>query len=226
MGINLNPLPLNPHLGDLLNEWKRKLMIDFNCHAIGSIVSFNSEQQTAKVAINYCKTAFQITPGTNVPSVLPDIKYPQLNVPVVILSGGTASLTFPIAAGDQCLVLFNDRDTDNWFKGQTSGPVNSTRLHALADGIAIVGLRQFTKPISTYSSTHAVLQNGSTQVGVGPSTINIANAGASLGGILGSFFNTVGAITPPIDLPTALTALTTIISAAETAYKATQGLLE
>ena len=65
-----------------------------------------------------------------------------------VLFGGKAFIGMPIAAGDPCIVLFNDRDLDIWFKNGTTGAApNSLRMHSAADGIAIVGIRPVTNPV-------------------------------------------------------------------------------
>jgi hypothetical protein len=124
-------------------------------------------------------------------------------------------LTFPIAAGDDCLLLFNDRDIGNWFQGNPPMPVPSLRLHSFADAIAIVGLRPVTASIPGYDTANAVLQNGSTKVSVGESLITIANSMTTLNTLLQSLLTTLEGLTTtncvvgnPVALaPTVITAL-------------------
>jgi hypothetical protein len=47
----------------------------------------------------------------------------------------------PIQSGDTCLVLFCDRDLDNWFESGQITTLNSNRVHDLSDGVALVGIR-------------------------------------------------------------------------------------
>ena len=72
---------------------------------VGQIVSFNPTTQTASVQIMVKAR------------ILDQIRsYPVLtDCPVFSVSGGAGCLTMPVAAGDPCLVLFNDRDMDGWF---------------------------------------------------------------------------------------------------------------
>lgn len=201
MGIPQNKSIAEPNLRDVLNLHTKEVMLALNCHAVGTIQSFDSSLQTAIISINYQKTVF----NQNEDAIL--MPYPLLlDCPIIVLGGGNASLTFPISQGDECLVLFNDRDIDNWFSGSsTSGPATN-RLHSISDAVAIVGLHSLNHSIEGYDMTRAVLQNGSTLVGVGAALVKIANAETSLGVILQN-------------LMTALTAFNTALSSAATAFE-------
>lgn len=67
------------------------------------------------------------------------------NVPVIFPRAGGASLTFPVAEGDTCLLVFIERSIDLW---KTSGgqvnPDDSRKLD-LSDGVAIMGLSPFSE---------------------------------------------------------------------------------
>jgi hypothetical protein len=170
------PTNFTPQLRDLLNLFKREIFLDFNCHAIAAVESFDSATQRIKAKMLYCKTV--IKDGLEIP-----IEYPLLvDIPMIILGGGNGRLTFPIAKGDQCLILFNDRDIDNWMAGAKSGHVASTRLHSFSDGIALIG---FFK-VASYDTTRVKLANGSTYVGISSSKVKVANSSDSLGVVLKS----------------------------------------
>ncbi len=111
-----------------------------NCHQLGSIVSYDSSNQTCEIELG----VLRLLPNGS------EIKYPLLlDVPVIILSGGGASLTFPIEAGDKCLVLFNDRDIDIFLEEDRVALPNSPRAHDYSDGIALVGLRSVSEREAT-----------------------------------------------------------------------------
>jgi hypothetical protein len=77
------------------------------------------------------------------------IDFPLLtDVPVFILSGGNTHVSMPIVAGDFCIVLFNDRDIDTWWLSGKKDVPNSNRAHAIADGIALIGIRPQSSLIS------------------------------------------------------------------------------
>lgn len=222
---NNNPAA-NPSLRDVLLQLKQEIMTDFFCHGIATIQSFDADAQTVQATMNYKRTYYQQDPqtGNRIP-VLQD--YPLIiDCPAVVLGGGTTSLTFPIAQGDECLILFNDRDIDNWFEGSTSSGVKTPRLHSFADAIALVGLRNSQRVLTGYDTARAVLQNGTTGVGVGASKIKLYNAITTLNTQLQNLCTQIQAITVTCASPGSPSSVP--INAAAIASIATQiaGLLE
>jgi hypothetical protein len=67
----------------------------------------------------------------------------------------------PIAAGDQCLVLFSDRNIDSWFKtGGEAAPFDA-RCHDISDGIALVGVNALPSTMQAYDdNVNIVVPNG------------------------------------------------------------------
>lgn len=123
---------LIPDLAELFSRRIEEGIADVNCVAIGTIRKFNAAKQTAEIDIAY-KGIFNGSLVT----------YPTLvDCPVFFLTGGIGAITLPVAPGDTCLVLFNDRSIDSWFVGGGTGTApDSERMHDLADGIALVGIR-------------------------------------------------------------------------------------
>lgn len=173
-----------PTLADLLKIAKKDIMMTLNCHHIGIIQAFDPDTQQAQVSIAYKKTYFNTNPqtGTIVPQL---VAYPLLaDVQVIILGGGTSALTFPVQKGDECLVIFNDRDIDNWYGSGQIGPVATPRLHALTDAFALVGIRSKGNALTSYDPTRVVLRNETTGVGVSPDLVKIYNATTTLGALM------------------------------------------
>jgi hypothetical protein len=140
----------NPTLRDVLNLLKEEIFLQLNCHQVGEIVSFNPSLQTAEI---------QVKMKRPLNGELKD--YPLLiDCPVVVLSGGAGRLTLPISAGDGCLVLFNDKDIDNWWAYGVSKEPNSVRKHAFTDAMAIVGLYNKSNAISDYLPDGTQLKYG------------------------------------------------------------------
>ena len=146
-----------PNLRMLLDQYKQEVGYGLNCHEVGTIVSFDATKQTASVQI----AVLRLLPGGET------TPYPILtNCPVFVLSGGAAALTMPIAAGDTCLVLFNDRDLDIWATTGNTAVPNSGRFHDLSDGLVLVGFRHALNPVAGYLTTEAALVNAGSKVSV------------------------------------------------------------
>ena len=76
-----------------------------------------------------------------------------VDVPVVFPRGGGCTITFPVKAGDECLVIFSDRCIDFWWQsGGVQEPVDP-RQHDLSDAFALVGPMSQPNVISNISTT-------------------------------------------------------------------------
>lgn len=154
--------PIPPDLRTLLDNLKADIFYNLNCHQVGVIESFDSTKQTASIRLSTLRVV-----GNE------EIPYPLLtDCPVVFPSGGGAYMTFPVTKGDSCLVLFSDRDIDNWFTTGNVVAPNSSRAHSLSDGIALVGIRNLVnpKPYPTVLSPNEVaIWNGGSVFVIGPS---------------------------------------------------------
>lgn len=185
--IALNSVPNEPTLSDLLNLVKKEIFLDLNCHHVGTIQSFNATNQTVYATVNYTKTFFQLNTATGLYQPI-QVNYPTLvNCPLIMLGGGNAHMTFPITKGDECLLLFNDRDIDNWFTSGSSTQANATsRLHAFTDAFALVGVKSTPNILSAYDTTRAIISDGTISVGINPSThkATIKSATTSLNTVL------------------------------------------
>lgn len=92
-----------------------------------------------------------------------------LDCPVLWQGGGGVTLTFPIVAGDECLVVFASRCIDAWWdQGGVQDPAE-VRMHNLSDGFALVGVRSLPRAFEV-SSSEAVLRSddGETFVKLNP----------------------------------------------------------
>lgn len=92
--------------------------------------------------------------GINQSTTLPLL----VDVPVVFPRGGGCTLTFPVKAGDECLVVFADRCIDFWWQnGGVQEPVDD-RMHDLSDAFCIVGPQSQAQKISGISTSAAQLR--------------------------------------------------------------------
>lgn len=96
--------------------------------------------------------------GNQTQVALPEL----LDVPIVFPKGGGFLITFPLAVGDEVLVVFSSRCIDAWWQqGNVQGPME-TRMHDLSDGFAIPGPYSVPKiPSGTVSTTNLQIRNSS-----------------------------------------------------------------
>lgn len=206
MSTPLNRVANDPSLADLLELLKKDIFLNLNCHAIATIQSFDSSTQLVSATINYKKTFLKADALGMYSSVLVD--YPILiDCPIIMMQGGNGVLTFPIATGDTCLILFNDRDIDNWLHSGQVGPVGTQRFHSFSDGIALVGLRPTSNPVLNYDSSRVVLKNGTATLALGLTKIELSNATSNLNTLLQEL------MTELENLTTAIAAITVICAA-------------
>jgi hypothetical protein len=107
-----------------------------------------------------------------------------LDCPILWQGGGGVTMTFPIKAGNECLVIFSSRCIDAWWQqgfiaGQAGVPVDGKqamdppdlRMHNLSDGFALVGVRSLPRSY-TPDNANASLQsdNGNYYIKLNPTT--------------------------------------------------------
>ncbi|MEI2267161.1 Gp138 family membrane-puncturing spike protein [Erwinia sp. CGal63] len=113
----------------------------------GIIQSFDPEAVTCVVQ-PAIKGSVLDTHGQPVSLALPLL----VDVPVVFPRGGGCTITFPVRAGDECLVIFSDRCIDFWWQsGGVQEPVDP-RQHDLSDGFALVGPQSQKEKIGAIST--------------------------------------------------------------------------
>lgn len=160
----------SPTLASLLELFKDNLMMQLNCHQVGEIVSFDASTQTAEVKIKMLKMRN---------GVLED--YPILvDCPCIVLGGGEGRITFPIQAGDSCIVMFNDRDIDNWYAGGQTMLPRTERKHSFSDAIALVGLRNLQNKITDYLTTGTELKYGSASIKLENNKVTVTDGKANV----------------------------------------------
>jgi hypothetical protein len=133
-------------LDDILDPFADYIRSTFNCHRVGIIQSFNATTQRAVVQLVDVlrKNTYQgqqlITPA------------PLVDVPVFIPYGSNGGVNLMIKSGLECLVIFNDRDLQNW---KQTGGINTPatyRMHDITDGVCLIGIKSNPKAISEYDN--------------------------------------------------------------------------
>lgn len=174
---------VEPHLKDLLDVFKKDILLTMNCHHVGIIQSFDKEKQTARVKIAYGK---KVRERNNAGVYIDKIKdYPLLlDCPVFFLRGGNMGVKISPKKNDSCLILFNDRDIDNWFEGATSGEVNTSRLHSMSDALCLVGFSSNLTKLSDIQENILELFNKQVILQLTEEKVKLANSVESLNDII------------------------------------------
>lgn len=132
---------------------------------------------------------------------------PLLNaVPVIFPFASGASITFPVNAGDTCLVICCERSITNWLEsGNQTAPQDPRRLD-LSDGVAIMGLLPFTETspatnnedfLITYKGSSITIKangdielNTSNKVAIGNQTVELLDVLSQTLGLLATSVTT------------------------------------
>ena len=145
--------------------------LDLHTSMPGIVLSFDGSKQTAVVRPAVQK--FFRGQGF--------VEIKQLvDVPVQFPRGGGFVLTFPVAAGDECLLVFSERAIDHWFETGKVAPPSDTRTHSLSDGFAIVGVSSLPRVVSGFNASSVELRSldGASKVQIdGGGSISIQASG-------------------------------------------------
>ena len=141
----------------------------FNCVKIGKIENVDTTNQTVDVQILHKRV--------NMKFKTRELKdYALLKqVPFVVIGGGQSNLTFPIAKGDNCLLLFCDYEIDRWWDTGQSLPSNFERKHDISDAFAIVGIHSMVDLLQGYSRYVQLKYSDNSKIVVG-NEITLNNA--------------------------------------------------
>ncbi|AFC22583.1 putative baseplate protein [Bdellovibrio phage phi1422] len=196
-GTPFTNIKLDPNLRDVLDDLRKDIFLNLNCHSIGKIQKVNANNQTVEIKIVYKKTNIVRSRDGDYKQKLEE--YPVLlDIPFVNLRGGKAGLSMPIKAGDECLVLYCDRTIDDWFANGIVGALSSNRMHSMSDAIALVGVNSMQNLVEGYDQNRAVLYNDKAKVAVGPVKIEISNDAQNLANILQNLIGKLNELTTQI----------------------------
>lgn len=98
-----------------------------------------------------------------------------LDVPVSFPTGGGFTLTFPIAKGDEGLLVFGSRCIDAWWQNGGVQPQAEVRFHDLSDGNFIPGIRSVPRVLANLAADATELRSddGTIKVSVKADQVNV-----------------------------------------------------
>lgn len=145
---------------DSLVEAIRAGIVEVHTALPGEIVNFDATTQTASVQLCIQR---EVVDSTDTITQLDE-------VPVMIQCGGGFSVTFPLTAGDPCLILFIERGLDNWYLDGGCQAPETRRHHHYSDAICLPGLRPAPSALANYDATNLTIRtdDGQTQLCITP----------------------------------------------------------
>lgn len=144
------------NLASLIKQGVKNYSKEIHTAMPGIIESFNPELQTASVQ-PAIKRMFKTDDG-EVELISPENLPLCINVPVIFPRGGGFSLTMPVKAGDECLLIFCERSIDLWHeRGSVQEPL-ARRFHSFSDAVAYVGLSSKVNKIPDYDPENTVIK--------------------------------------------------------------------
>jgi hypothetical protein len=153
-----------------LNELLWQRLADLRVAIPAVVVSFDNAKQTAKVQIAIRESA--LINGVPIPV---DI-HPLEDVIVVMPRGGGFSITMPLQAGDEGLLVFADMCIDQWYQAVgTANKQAERRRHDLSDGFFVPGGWSQPRVLPNYSASTLQIRSddGVTHVQVGAGQITM-----------------------------------------------------
>ena len=130
----------------------------------GYIVSFNPTTQSAQVQVSIRRVYVNNRSGEDVQTA---VQVPALiHVPVIFLRGGGWCITFPVKAGDECIVHFSERAIDTWRKNGGVQDPKDWRMHDYSDAICQVGLSSEANIITDFDNANMQIRNEEGDVSV------------------------------------------------------------
>lgn len=128
-----------PDISEVVKYNGLRMASDLNCMRIATVEEVHYEDLTVSVKLLNKRTLGQNADGT------PNVRdYALIRAKICYCS---PFITFPINVGDDCVLLFSDREIESWFINGDAQPVNHQRMHDLTDAFAIFGIRSLPKMI-------------------------------------------------------------------------------
>ena len=134
-----NSITGNPNIIQIMEGIVQRTGYELNCMRIGIVQAFYPDDLTADILIANKKTIGLNPDGTQ------NVKdFPLIRAKVAYCS---PFITFPINVGDECILLFSDREIESWFINGEVNPEGYSRIHAFTDAVAIFGIRSLPKMV-------------------------------------------------------------------------------
>lgn len=134
-----NQMASTPDLGQIIKSAGLSTASELNCMRIGIVQEFYPDDLTVQVQIAAKK---QI--GLNMDGTQRVRDYAPIYAKVCYCN---PFITYDIRQGDECVLLFADREIESWFINGDINPDTHTRMHDLTDAVALFGIRSIPNMI-------------------------------------------------------------------------------
>ena len=148
---------------DVIKKWIAESADNIRASMPACVVSYDAATNRASVK----------PIGTYTTPDYQELEYPVIhNVPMQFPCGvgGTAGVTFPVKAGDGCIVIFADREIEQFLNG---GFCDDMRSHSMNDAYAIPGLYSHAVPTQRENANDVCLFNEGSLVVLNGDTLKI-----------------------------------------------------
>lgn len=163
---NFNYKASIPDISDVIRFGTLKTASDLNCLKIATVEEVHYEDLTVTVRLLNKRTLGQNKDGT------PNVRdYALIRAKICYCN---PYITNDIKQGDDCLLLFSDREIESWFINGDAQPVNYQRMHDLTDAFAIFGIRSLPKMISILADCLNLFY-GNSNIALSDELINITS---------------------------------------------------
>lgn len=137
------------NFNDVMIIAQEAIMSRINCHNIGRILEFDPATQTCTVELMQIKQF-------NEQTILPP---PITQVPLIILGAGGGHITMPNPVGTICVLLFLDRNIDNFMETGEQYVPDTARMHDFTDAIALTTFTTLANPLANYDEDAITIFN-------------------------------------------------------------------
>jgi len=113
---------------------------ELNCMRVAIVQAFYPDDATVDVQIVNKKSVSLNPDGTqNV------VDYPVVRAKVCFCN---PFITYPLKQGDECVLLFSDRELESWFISGEAQPEAYPRMHSITDAVALFGIRSIPQMLT------------------------------------------------------------------------------
>ncbi len=177
MTDNFNDKAGEVNLLRVIRAFQDETFAKTNCMRIGII------KEVISTDIVKCLITNKKLMGTNNDGSSIWRNYPPIFARIFYLGSGGNGSAFPLTTDSPCLLLFNDREFDSFFKTGQISALNDTRMHSLTDAVCIPLFRP--KQVTTYDivgDNIDIIANNT--LNFGAKTINLTGEQININGTL------------------------------------------